>query len=297
MPKFLIDVPVMKRSFALRAFNKHETEINQHFWSFKVISDFSGFIARGEEAKNPKTPTKKVFKASGPDSERIPPTVSEWLDARDELENWLRLSALTSAASYLEVYIRNIVRVALMSDPLCRYDNGSRVIEGVRFLKIGLELPFDSDIEKITKGDWPARCAGFEAYFGSAPAKLKASIGDLEAIRRLRNNFAHGFGRKIATDPPAQSAVAASERLSEKTFIGYMGTVSKVAASIDKYLLENFIGNFELVYFYHEWKDQPRPKKIKDYMAGRALQWTLNQKVITVSEEFCDELIAYYAAV
>ena len=30
-----------------------------------------------------------VFKASGPDAPRIPLTVSNWLEARQELENWL----------------------------------------------------------------------------------------------------------------------------------------------------------------------------------------------------------------
>src|SRR4051794_33445302 len=38
--------PLMQRTFALRALNAHETEINRHYWSFKVISEFSAFQAR-----------------------------------------------------------------------------------------------------------------------------------------------------------------------------------------------------------------------------------------------------------
>jgi hypothetical protein len=110
--------PITNRSFSLRAFNEYETEINKHFWSFKVISEYSRFIAQAEKRKNAAKSTADVFKASGPDAERIPLTVSDWLEARKELENWLRLSALVSASSFLEVYLAQVVRSALMSDPL-----------------------------------------------------------------------------------------------------------------------------------------------------------------------------------
>jgi hypothetical protein len=56
--------PLMRRSFALRSFNQAETEINRHFWSFKVISDYSRYIASDAKKKDPNAPTAKVFKAT-----------------------------------------------------------------------------------------------------------------------------------------------------------------------------------------------------------------------------------------
>src|SRR4051812_16459095 len=79
----------VRRTFALRAFNAYETEINEHFWSFKVVSEFARYLAQAEKRSNPKGSTARVFKASGPDARRIPPTVTDWLAAREELENWL----------------------------------------------------------------------------------------------------------------------------------------------------------------------------------------------------------------
>lgn len=87
-------------------------------------------------------------------------TVSKWLDARDDLENWLRLSALVSALSYFETYLRQVVNSALMSDPLCRFGS-SRAIDGVILLKNRKLIDNKKEIEGITKGDWLNRCSEF----------------------------------------------------------------------------------------------------------------------------------------
>jgi hypothetical protein len=152
-----------KRSFAMRAFNKRETALNEHFWSFKVVSEYSGCIARKKRAEDEGAPTAALFKATGPDARRIPPTVIDWLNAQKELENWLRQSAIVSAASYLEAYLRQSVRSALMSDPMARY-GAPRLVDGVSLLKRGIELPYDADVECTTKGDWSSLAGepGFE---------------------------------------------------------------------------------------------------------------------------------------
>jgi hypothetical protein len=287
--------PSTDRTFALRAFNKCETEINEHFWSFKVISDFSRFLAEQEKIKDPRASTAKVFSASGPNARRIPPTVSDWLNARKELENWLRLSALTSAASYFEVYLRQVIRTALMSDPMCRYSGGSRKVDGVKFLKTNFEVPVDPEIESVTKGDWSSRCSEFANIFGQVPNVLQANLSKLEKIRKLRNNFAHGFGRKIDTGAPSEFQLDGAERISEPTFLDYIAVLSKVAADIDSFLLHKFVGAFELIYFYHTWNFKPRPVEDKAYDSIRALQRAFNRDAgHSVSPKFCEDLIGYY---
>jgi hypothetical protein len=286
----------LDRSLSLRAFNRYETEINEHFWSFKVISEYSRFIAESEKNSDPSKATADVFKASGPDARRIPPTVSEWLNAREELENWLRLSALVSATSYLELYLRQVVRSALMSDPLCRY-GASKTLDGVTLLKAGKELPYTFEVEEITKGEWNSRLAAIHRIFGGGPAAIAPDVSALEKIRKIRNDFAHGFGRTLTVPSPSDSTVIPAQRLSHQTFVKYIGVLSKAAGSIDKFLLKNFIGNFELVHYYHGWKSTRRDARDKGYDPVRALQRSFNRDMAcAVSGEFCTELIAYYDA-
>jgi hypothetical protein len=283
-----------KRSFAMRAFNDRETEINEHFWSFKVVSEYSGYMARKKKAENESAPTAELFKAKGPDARRIPPTVLDWLSAQRELENWLRQSAIVSAASYLEAYLRQAVRSALMSDPMARYGS-PRSVDGVILLKRGIEIPCEADVECLTKGDWNSRSAAFARLFGKAPDGLSNNLAALEGIRRLRNDFAHGFGRDLRIPPPSELDSRPTNRLSQERFIEYVGVVSRVANSIDRYLLSHYIGSFEMLHFYHEHRAQPRKPEDARYEPVRALQRCFSRDAgVTVSENFCQDLMVFY---
>lgn len=71
--------------------------------------------------------------------------------------------------------------------------------------------------------------------------------------------------------------------------------ISRAAASIDQFLLRNFIGNFELIYYYHLWRSRPRDHRDASYDPARALQRSLNRDLsCVVNTEFCEGLIAYY---
>ena len=294
MQRFDPHKPVTSRSFALRTFNRYETEINEHFWSFKVISEYSRYIADQESKQNANTPTAEVFKATGPNARRIPPTVTEWLNAREELENWLRSSALVSAVAYHEAYLRQIVRSALMASPLCRLGLAN-MIDGTRLLKLGREIPYEQDIKEITKGDWSSRLASFGRYFGEVPALLQESVGSLEEIRKFRNNFAHGFGRDLKISAPSDWHFEPAQRLSFDRFMKHVGLLSKSAAAIDKCLLTTHVGCFEIIYFYHGWKLLNRKAEDAKYEEDRALQRCIARELgFTVSTEFCLDLIYYY---
>lgn len=55
-----------------------------------------------------------------------------------------------------------------MSDPLRRY-GASRTIDGLTLLKNGKELPYSSEVEEVTKGEWNSQLAAFAQFFGSKP--------------------------------------------------------------------------------------------------------------------------------
>lgn len=89
-----------------------------------------------------------------------------------------------------------------------------------------------------------------------------------------------------------------AQRLSQETFVKYVGSLSKTAAVIDRYLLSGFVGNFELVHYYHEWKSAPKKAEDKRYDPVRALQRSFNRDAaVQVSTEFCEELMEYYNGV
>jgi hypothetical protein len=278
----------------MRAFSNRETEINEHFWSFKVVSEYSVYLARKKNAEDKDAPTAILFHAKGPDARRIPPTVSHWLSAQKELENWLRQSAIVSAASYLEAYLRQVVRSALMSDPMARY-GAARSVDGIALLKRGIEIPFKEEVEGITKGHWNARAAAFARIFGKCPDGVKNNISDLEEIRGMRNDFAHGFGRNLSIPPPSVLDERPVNRLSHERFLAYVGVISRAAKSIDRYLLQQFIGCFEMIHFYHALRGKPPESEDAVYGPVRVLQRCFNRDVGTsVPEEFCIALIAYY---
>jgi hypothetical protein len=288
--------PPVARSFSLRAFNNYETEINEHYWSFQVMSDFSGYLARQAAKKNGSTDTATVFHASGPDARRIPPTVNKWITAQSELENWLRNSALVSAAAFHEAYVRQVVRSALMSDPFCRFGL-SRIIDGVKILKSQAELSYAFELESMTRGDWNARSAAFERIFSAPPGTI-GDLSKLEEIRKLRNDYAHGFGRELNPPTPTEFKIKPSQRLSATRFRTLLGAMSKSAASIDKFLLHNHIGAFEIIYHYDSFLKAQRDSNDKRYDEDRAFQRTLNRDLgLTLSTEYCVEVKKYYLSV
>ena len=285
--------PPSSRSFAMRAFNSRETEINEHFWSFKVVSEYSGYLARSKKTEDAATPTATLFHAVGPDARRIPPTVADWLNAQKELENWLRQSAIVSAAAYFEAYLRQVVVSALMSDPMARY-GAARLVDGVTLLKRGVEIPCQEDVESITKGDWSARAAALTKLFHKCPDGVRNNLADLERIRSLRNDFAHGFGRNLSIPSPSELDTRPANRLSHARFIKYFGVISRAAKSIDRYLMQNFIGSFEMLHFY-QMRGKPAKPEDAGYDPIRALQRCLNRDTGTpVPGEFCLALIRHY---
>ena len=238
--------------------------------------------------------TASLFHAKGPDARRIPPSVSEWLSAQKELETGCARAPLFLPPPILKPTCGKVIRSALMSDPMARY-GAARLVDGTTLLKCGIEIPYEDGVESVTKGSWSARAAAFAKLFGKCPDGLKNNLADLEKIRILRNDFAHGFGRNSSVLLPSELDKRPSNRLSHKRFIKYVGVISGSARLIDRYLLTNHIGNFEMLHFYHNHINaSPKPEDA-GYGPVRALQRCFNRDAGTpVSEEFCTGLVQYY---
>ncbi|MCZ8178317.1 MAG: hypothetical protein O9309_04765 [Rhizobium sp.] len=281
-------LPLRSRSIAINEFNDRQTELNEHFWSFVVMTENARYLAREAGKANPKTSTASLFHASGPDVARVPPTVDMWLKANDALGNWLRLSALVSAVAFHEAYISRIVRTALMSDPLCRY-GASGELDGTILLKRGIEIDYEADQKSLTRDVWSTRAANFRRIFKAADTSVMFPIARLEKMRELRNEFAHGFGRSLDVPEPSDLVDRLSIKISQATLLNYLGTLSKSASAIDRFLMEKYIGCFEIIHLYHVCKaDRPTQtaRDFKKHLIGSGFP--------NASVPFCRGLISYY---
>ncbi|RVB73023.1 MULTISPECIES: hypothetical protein [unclassified Mesorhizobium] len=281
-------VPLRSRSIAINEFNDRQTELNEHFWSFVVMTDNARYLAREAEKADAKTSTATLFHARGPNVSRIPQTVGLWLMANDALGNWLRLSALISAVAFHEAYISRIVRTALMSDPLCRF-GASRDLDGTVLLKRGIEIDYEADQKLLTRNVWSTRAANFRRIFGATDTSVMFPIAKLEKMRELRNEFAHGFGRSLDVPEPSDLVDRLSGKISQPTLLSYLAVLSKSASAIDRYLMAKCIGSFEILHLYHVWKAANPAKTAQDFKKHLIGNGFPNANV-----PYCKGLISYY---
>lgn len=280
--------PLRSRSIAISEFNDRQTEINEHFWSFVVMTENARYLAREAKKSDTGTLTATLFVAGGPDVSRIPKTVDQWLKANDALGNWLRLSVLVSAVAFHEAYMSRIIRTALMSDPLCRF-GASRVLDGTALLKRGEEIDYESDQKLLTRGEWGARAANFKRIFGATDTSKMFPIAKLEKMRILRNEFAHGFGRSLDVPEPSDLLDRLSGKIPQNKLLSYLAVLSDSATAIDRYLMTKCIGSFELLHMYHGWKTNNTSKTARDFKKHLVANGFPDSNV-----PYCKELIIFY---
>jgi len=176
----------------------------------------------------------------------------------------------------------------------------SQSIDGIYVLKYGSfsRLDYDSHVVACTKGDWGSRISSYEKLFNSSPPQIKANIADLEAIRKLRNNVGHAFGRDIEeARKHAKKSIIPIEALSRERVIKYQRLLWKVAKSIDKHLLFSHIGEFQALNFYHSMYDGLR-KDVHASIRAMHFKKQLGQSgVQTAGKLFCKQLVSFYEAI
>jgi hypothetical protein len=277
------------RTWAYYVFKKHHTQLNQIMWSHHAASRRAATIAHGVGLMNP---TKQAFPAAVVDPVRQLTPLSDWLACYVEFDNWSRLSACLSMASYLEHYIHKTVRLAISSDPGVILGK-SKAIDGTVFLKGGA-LPFDIKpyIEGFTKGTWQSRLGNYQRYFGSAPAELVNAVTELDHLRVLRNSVGHRFGRAIDDDDSAPLAgMEEPERLSRKRLVNWLGLVEGVTTAVDAQLRSNHIGAYEVLEAYALVK---KDKFTKQWEDRRLSKYFPSSQGLSLGDGYCRDAITFF---
>ena len=289
-----------KRTWAFRLFKLHHTELNQLYWSYVPTRSDAQHKTRRVD---PSTETDTIFTINADLKRRISPQIAGWKSDFANFDNWVRLSALISLLSYLEIYIRNVAVAAIDSDPLLVM-GFSRLIDGLTVLKSGKPRNTFFDTERFVKGDWTQRMTQYRETFGPPPQVLIENHSELEQMRKLRNTFAHRFGRVEQGDHSKPIAIGHEmERLTERRLQKWLGIVEQVALAIDEHVGAQYIGEYETLAFYHQWISEPQAAQQQWGVArpqpGNRREQDLATALGTIfgrhpGLQFCRELITYY---
>lgn len=297
-----------KNSWPYKAYKDYSTELNQYYWSLVPLASEVRYRVRRVETNIEEINTADFFHASGPDIRRLSHNLYEWQSDFNRFQKWNRINILVSIISNFETYLSSVVKIAFESNPglVLNYFNlasNNNKIEGVIYLKNHCFTKKYKEqivemVEQITKGDWYSRTNMFYRIFPDAPSKLKESIRDLEHARKLRNNAAHAFGRKIdvAVNNRSYKKIDETDNLSEKKLMSYFALFSSIVDSIDEYLLESHIGAYEIIHLYHTKYvekyniDKYDPKwrnEVKKYL-------TRETKIDSYGKKYVEFMIRYY---
>lgn len=279
---------------AFNVFKKHQTEISDMYWSFRCAGSYAEYLAR--KTVKPESDPAQLFHATGPDARRLPSTVGDWRKHFAEFSNWVRLAAVMSMSAYLESYLRNVMTLAIRSDPLIRFGS-PRLQDGTVWLKRSVADDVEPLLKDCLVGSWHRRARYYEKLFGSVPCQISDSLAELEALRRTRNSVGHEFGRHASQNHHGFASDLAKVRVSEKRLVKWLALVETVAKAVDAHLYQTFIGEFESILFYHSWSRRPRTGRDASLTETRALQKALGKAYGSPpSQHFCKGLIEFYKA-
>lgn len=243
-------------TYVFRLFSKHHEYMNSLFWASVPATSFAIGTYKREIAEDPTKTTHDILKISptNQDAIRVAKSPDDYIVHLKEFENWNRLNTLVAVSAYFETYLSSVVSLAIESDLGLLYSIPKK-IDGISVLKYNNnnEYSFFDKSEGLTKGTWGQRIAHYKKLFTTVPQALIDAEGDLEKIRHIRNSVAHAFGRGIEESRSRNNRdIRPIERLSVPRLQKYMCIIRKIAKDIDKQLLTNHIGEYELIYFYHQ---------------------------------------------
>jgi hypothetical protein len=286
-------------TWPFQIYNKHSTELS-HMFIAHITSEEYVYRNLGKVAKWEDSPDQH-FAFKNKIHQITFKNLKHWSIEFNKFDNWTNLNCLMAISSNLETYLSKTIQLALESDLGTLY-GVSKKIDGIQILKYSTlsKFDFEDKIISCTKGEWGSRINSFIKIFGTAPTVMIDNISALEKMRRLRNNIGHAFGREIEA-ARRHDVLSSTEisKLSRDTTIYYMKLIYSISKEIDRQLLINHIGEYQIANFYHSLKDDlsigdPLPAR------ERGNHIAILKKQIgrfgnnPVSKNFCRELIEYY---
>lgn len=280
-------------SWALWQFNKYETQLNNMYWSSVALEQFSLFHVR----KSPEKNIRDTLKASGQNSTRFDAERACFLKSVKDMGNWKRASFVMAATGAMESYFQKAILVALKSDPALLHGR-SKAVDGVQWLKIGIDVDHSEVLTAVTKGTWESRYSKLKSLFGELP-DIRDNVGELDRIRVFRNGVGHAFGREIESKPSLLGrSIEEITTLSEEKFKKWLGKLSGITREFDKHLVRNHIGEFESLLYLHNYIDSVDRSKFTHRNLSKQFKSSISQKIgHSKSIKYYEDMIYFYDSV
>lgn len=237
------------RTWAHRRFLQHHTELNQMYWAHAVPAAAHRYFLTNYSGPWPPT-NWSVFQSQSKSELYNDPVV--YRRAYDAFLNWTRLSAVMALHSYFETFLRSVATAALESDPGLLI-GAPGAADGFVLLRRVTSYSYSDVARKISEGSWPDRLTHFRRLFGVVPPRLEARSAELDALRRMRHNVGHYFGRDLALKDQVRLGDGEMERVKESRLTGWLDAVYEAAQSVEDVLIRH-IGAYELLRSFHDLK-------------------------------------------
>jgi hypothetical protein len=283
---------IRDNSWPYQVFKKHTQESNKMMWANEPATKLVY-----KQLKNNKATWKdkafEHFNFPVKDGSEIFKDLKDWSESYNQFQNWTNLNGLMAVTSNFETYLTSVLSLALESDPGLIYKS-SKSVDGMTLIKSGAhKFPFENEIiVAITKGDWNSRSSALNKYFDFVPASISSNIGRLEKIRALRNKVGHAFGRDIENSRINEvKETLPIEKLTTPDFIKIRKLIWQCVNELDRYLLDNHIGEFQIVKYFHSIEPE-----LKGTQANKAM--VFKKKIGTYGDlsgkKYCRGLVDYY---
>ena len=286
--------PREESSWVFQVFKQYTSELEKNLWTFisgsKYVYKNLG-LSKAKWTDDVKSHFTFEFK-----KDELYKDLRDWSNNFNEFDNWVNLNCIMSMSSNFETYLASIVSLALTSDPGLIF-GASKLIDGIRIIKLHTSNDFNIEpyITSCTKGDWSSRASAFKKIFGHVPEVLVRNINHLDDIRNLRNKVGHAFGRDIekAREHLVKKTLPI-EIVSRERTLRYQRLLWGIAKNIDVLLLQNHIGEFQALNFYHSMYPSLRQDIHPSERAIILKKRIGSQGMSTAGKGFCKGLVSYY---
>ena len=287
-------IPNEKSTRTFQVFQKYNNELEKNIWAFFPTSK-EIYKNLGKNSAKWTDKVESHFEFTDKKNE-LYNDLQEWSNSYKQFDNWVNLNVIMSISANFETYLASVISLALKSNPGIIF-GASKMVDGITILKNGAptKLNFEEEVIKCTKGDWSSRIASFEKIFGEAPELLTKNVSSLEQIRKLRNKVGHSFGRDIEeAREHAIKKVIPTETISRTRTLKYQSLLWSIAKSVDIFLLENHIGTYQALNFYHTLYQEMR-KDVHPSIRAVKLKTEVGRTGVQPADKvFYKSLVNYY---
>ncbi|QJP07670.1 hypothetical protein [Pseudomonas multiresinivorans] len=293
MSKFDRWIKPEQTSWALWQFNDYESQLNNMYWSSVALESFALYHVRRQASGD----VRPTLKATGPDANRFDSEKESFLKHTRDMGNWKRASFIMAATGAMESHFQRVVLTALKSDPALLYGR-TKAIDGVEWLKVGIDVDYSEILVSITKGAWESRYSKIKGLFGEIP-DIRDNIAELDKVRIFRNGVGHAFGRDLDDEPDLLSRnIEEINGLSEERFKKWLGKLSGITRTFDKHLVANHIGDFESLLYLHNYLLTESVSGLGGRPFAKKFKTRITQDIgSNRSIDYYEEMIKYYRGV